>query len=281
VTPDYFKTMGIRLVAGRTFTTGDVEGAERVAVINETTARTFWPGVNPLGQCVKLGADSMPCTTVVGVVTDARRQELVEDPTSQIYRPLDQLSPAMTDGTVSFFGYTMEVRTSADASAVLERLRRALQSSDAGIPYLGVRTLSSIVGEQTRSWTLGARMFDAFAGLALLIALVGLYSIVTFTIAQRRHELGVRVALGATGANLVRLTVRGAMTSALAGLAAGLGVALLTGRFVGPMLFRVSPRDPLVLGAAAALLLFAALGASLVPALRVRHIDPMLTLRSD
>jgi ABC-type antimicrobial peptide transport system permease subunit len=136
------------------------------------------------------------------------------------------------------------------------------------------------VGEQTRSWTLGARMFDAFAGLALLIALVGLYSIVTFTIAQRRHELGVRVALGATGANLVRLTVRGAMTPALAGLAAGLGVALLTGRFVGPMLFRVS-RDPLVLGAAAALLLFAALGASLVPALRVRHIDPMLTLRSD
>jgi predicted permease len=281
VTPDYFKTMGIRLVSGRAFTTADVPGAERVAVISETTARTFWPGVNPLGQCVKLGDDSLPCTTVVGIVTDSRRQQLVEDPTSQVYRPLDQLPASLTDNTVSFFGYAMEVHTSGDAAAVTERLRRALQQSDAGIPYLEVRTLSSIVGEQTRSWTLGVRMFDAFGGLALLIAAVGLYSIVTFTIAQRRHELGVRMALGATGANLVRLTVRGAMTPALVGLAIGLASALLAGRFVEPMLFHVSPRDPLVLGAVSALLLAAAFAAALVPSLRVRRIDPMLTLRSD
>jgi ABC-type antimicrobial peptide transport system permease subunit len=182
---------------------------------------------------------------------------------------------------VSFFGYTIEVRTSGDAGSVLERLRRTLQASDAGIPYLDVRTLSSIVGEQTRSWTLGARMFDAFGGLALVIAVVGLYSIVTFTIAQRRHELGVRMALGATGANLVRLTVHGAMTPALVGLGAGLGVALLASRFVEPLLFHVSPRDPLVLGAMSALLLAAAFAAALIPSLRVRHIDPMLTLRSD
>jgi len=125
------------------------------------------------------------------------------------------------------------------------------------------------------------RMFDAFGGLALLIAAVGLYSIVTFTIAQRRHEFGVRTALGATGANLVRLTVRGAMTPALVGLGVGLGSALLAGRFVEPMLFRVSPRDPLVLGTVSGLLLAAAFAAALVPALRVRRIDPMLTLRSD
>jgi predicted permease len=281
VTPDYFQTMGIRLVAGRTFTSADVLGAERVAVINETAARTYWPGVNALGQCVKLGADSMPCTTVVGVVADARRQQLVEDPTSQVYRPLDQLPPSMTDGTVSFFGYTMEVRTSGSAAAVLERLRRTLQGSDAGIPYLQVQTLSSIVGEQTRSWTLGARMFDAFGGLALLIAIVGLYSIVTFTIAQRRHELGVRLALGATGTNLVRLTVRGAMSPALVGLVAGLAAALLAGRFVESMLFHVSPRDPLVFGVVSGLLLTAAFGAALIPALHVRHIDPVLSLRSD
>ena len=281
VTPDYFKTMGIRLVAGRTFTANDVLGTERVAVISETTARTFWPGTSPLGQCVKIGADSMPCTTVVGVVADSRRQQVIEDPTSQIYRPLDQLPQSMTNSTVSFFGYAMQVRTSGDAGAVLERLRRALQASDAGIPYLEVRTLSSIVGEQTRSWTLGTRMFNVFGGLALLIAAVGLYSIVTFSIAQRRHELGVRSALGATGGNLVRLTVRGAMAPALVGLGVGLGAALLAGRFVGPMLFHVSPRDPLVLGTVSVLLLTAAFAAALVPALRVRRIDPMLTLRSD
>ena len=170
---------------------------------------------------------------------------------------------------------------SVDAAAVSERLRRALQASDAGIPYLQVRTMASIVGEQTRSWTLGARMFDAFGALALLIAAVGLYSIVTFTIAQRRHELGVRIALGATEANLVRLTVRGAMTPTIIGLIVGLGAALLAGRFVGPMLFRVSPRDPAVLGTVSTLLLSAALAAALIPAMRVRRIDPMLTLRSD
>jgi predicted permease len=281
VTPDYFKTMGIRLVAGRTFTAADVVGAERVAVISETTARTFWPGINPLGQCVKLGADTVPCTTVVGVVSDARRQQLIEDPTSQIYRPLDQLPPSITDGTVSFFGYSLQVRTAGDAAGVSERLRRVLQASDAGIPYLEVRTLESIVGEQTRSWMLGARMFNAFGGLALLIAAVGLYSVVTFSIAQRRHELGVRIALGATGGDLVRHTVRGAMAPALCGIGVGLGAALLGGRFVGPMLFRVSPRDPVVLGAVTALLLVAALGAALVPALRARSIDPVLSLRSD
>jgi predicted permease len=281
VTPDYFRTMGVRLVAGRTFTAADVMGAERVAVISETAARTFWPGASPLGQCVKVGADSMPCTTVVGIVTDSRRQQLVEDPTSQIYRPLDQLPSSFTDGTVSFFGYAMEIRTAGSAGAVLERVRRTLQMSDAGIPHLEVRTLSSIVGDQTRSWMLGARMFDAFGALALLIAAVGLYSIVTFTIAQRRHELGVRIALGASGANLVRLTVRGAMTPTLIGLIVGLAGALLAGRFVGPMLFRVSPRDPVVLGTVSTLLLTAAFAAALIPALRVRRIDPMLTLRSD
>jgi predicted permease len=281
VTPDYFRTMGVRLVGGRTFTAADVAGTAGVAVINETAARTYWPGTSPLGQCVKLGADSMPCTTVVGVVTDARRQRLVEDPVSQIYRPLDQLPDSAVAETVSFFGYTMEVRTSGDAAAVAERLRRTLQASDAGIPYLQVRPLASIVGEQTRSWTLGARMFDAFGALALLIAAVGLYSIVTFTIAQRRHELGVRIALGASGANLVQLTLRSAMMPAIVGMAAGLGVALLAGRFIAPLLFHVSARDPLVLGSVSVLLLATAFGAALVPALRVRGIDPMLALRSS
>jgi ABC-type antimicrobial peptide transport system permease subunit len=273
--------MGVRLVAGRTFTPADAIGTELVAVINETTAHTYFPDRNPLGQCVKLGADSMPCTTIVGVVTDARRQQLVEDPVSQIYRPLDQLPASMTDNTVSFFGYSMEVRTAGNAAAVAERLRRTLQTSDAGIPYIQVQPLASIVGEQMRSWTLGARMFDAFGALALLIAAVGLYSIVTFTIAQRRHELGVRIALGASGANLVRLTVGGAMTPALVGMGAGLGAALVAARFVGPMLFQVSARDPLVLGTVTTVLLATALGAALVPALRVRRIDPMLALRSD
>jgi predicted permease len=281
VTPDYFRTMGVRLVAGRTFTAADAAGSALVAVISETAARTFWPGANPLGQCVKLGGDSTPCTTVVGVVRDARRQQLVEDPTSQIYRPLDQLSLSFTDGTVSFFGYALEVRTSGDAAAMTERLRRTLQASDAGIPYLDVRPLAAIVGDQTRSWTLGARMFDAFGGLALLIAAVGLYSIVAFTIAQRRHELGVRMALGATAESLVRLTVHGAMAPAIVGVAAGLGVSLLAGRLVEPMLFHVSPYDPLVLGTVSGLLLATALGAALIPAMRVRSIDPVLTLRSD
>jgi hypothetical protein len=281
VTPDYFKVLGIRLVDGRLFNDADRAGTELVSVINETTARTFWPGQDPIGQCLKFGADSMPCTTVVGIVTNARRQQLIEQPVSQAYRPLDQLDPSVYDRSVSFFGFSFVARTTRKPSTLVEPLRRLMQSAAPGMPYADVRPLSNRLGRQTRSWTLGATMFTIFGALSLLLAAIGLYSVVAFTVAQRVHEFGVRVALGASGGSLLRLTVMRGVLPVVAGLGVGVVVALLGARLVEGMLFELSPRDPTVFVSVSALLLFVAVAASLVPAVRATRVDPMLALRSE
>jgi len=281
VTPDYFQVMGVHLVEGRLFTPADRMGSELVAVINETTARTFWPGANPVGQCVKVGADTMPCTTVVGIVTDARRQQLVEKPVSQIYRPLDQIPASVSDRTVSFFGYTLVARASRNPKALVEPLRRALQSTAPNVPYAEVRPLSDRLGRQTRSWALGATMFSIFGALSLVLSAIGLYSVVSYTVAQRMHEFGVRVALGATGGNLLRLTVVRGVLPAAAGIGAGLVIAIAASRLLEGLLFEVSARDPVVLGGVSIALLVSAVAASLVPAARATRVDPMAALRAD
>jgi putative ABC transport system permease protein len=281
VTPDYFNVLGIRLVDGRLFTEGDRAGSEPVTVINETTARTYFPGRNAVGQCVKFGADSMPCTTVVGIVTNARRQQLIEEPVSQVYRPLDQLDPAVYDRSVSFFGFSFIARTTRKPSTVAEPLRRLIQSTGPDLPYAVVRPLADRLGRQTRSWTLGATMFSIFGALSLVLAAIGLYSVVAFTVAQRVHEYGVRVALGASGIGLVRLTIVRGVVPVLAGIAIGVLAAVGASRFLQGLLFEVSPRDPVVLASGSFLLIAVAILASLVPALRAMRVDPMLALRAD
>jgi predicted permease len=281
VTPGYFDVLGIRLIEGRLFTESDRVGTPLVTVINETAARTFWPGANPIGQCVRIGADTMPCTTVIGIVTNARRQRLVETPTTQIYRPLDQLDPAVYDRSVSFFGFAFIARTTRRPAALAEPLRRLIQSSGPNMPYAEVRPLSDRLGRQTRSWTLGATMFSIFGALALLLAAIGLYSVVAFTVAQRLHEFGVRVALGATSRSLLQLTILRGVIPVAAGIAAGIVIALAASRLLEDLLFEVSPRDPVVLVGGSLLLLVVAILASLAPALRATRVDPMLALRSD
>ena len=281
VTPDYFKVLGIRLVDGRLFTEADRAGAAPVSVINEVAARTYFAGENPVGRCLKFGADSMPCTTVVGIVSNARRQQLVEQPIPMAYRPLDQLVPSDYDRPVSFFGFSFIARTTRKPAAVAEPLRRLIQSAGPNMPYANVIPLSDRLGSQTRSWTLGATMFGIFGALSLLLAAIGLYSVVAFTVAQRIHEFGVRVALGATPGRLVRLTVVRGVMPVVAGLAAGIGTALLAARLLEGLLFELSPRDPAVFVSMSVLLLVVAVVASLVPALRATRIEPMTALRSD
>ncbi|MGH7619891.1 MAG: ADOP family duplicated permease, partial [Gemmatimonadaceae bacterium] len=208
VTPGYFETLGIRLVAGRLLSDADRVGTAPVTVINETMARVYFPASNPVGACVKLGADTMPCTTVVGVVTNTRRQDVVpEGLVPQLYRPLDQLPASVTDRTVSFFGYTLVARAPGNASTLVEPLRRAIQTTSGEVPFASVGTMRARLGSQTRGWELGARVFTAFGALALVLAGIGLFSVVAFTIAQRMHEFGVRSALGAQASDLLRLTV--------------------------------------------------------------------------
>ena len=281
VTPGYFDALGIRLVAGREFTDADRMGTAPVTMINETMARLYFPGMNPVGACLKIGDDAEPCTTIVGVVTNTRRQDLVEGPVSQLYRALDQVPSSQTDRTVGFFGYTLVVGTRGNASNLVEPLRRTMQGVGSQVPYARVQTMQAMVGRQSRGWLLGARVFTAFGALALVLAAVGLFSVVAFTIGQRMHEFGVRSALGAQASDLLQLTlVRGLRPAAL-GIVFGVLLSLASGRFVSALIFQVSPSDPAVLALASGVLFVAAVMASLIPAMRAARVDPTIALRAD
>ena len=280
VTPDYFATLGIPVLAGRTFDSGDRAGTAPVAIISAKAASLLFPQQNAVGQCVKIGSDTMPCTTVVGVVSNTVKQGL-DDIVPQIYRPLDQMPASFTDNTVSFFGYELVVRTSGDAGRYAEPVRRVMQAASASVPYANVRPMRDLFGRRTRTWALGAKVFSAFGLLALVLAAVGLYSVLAFSLAQRSREFGVRIALGARPGNLVYLGVSKGLVPIVVGIGVGLAFTLAAGRFIDSLLYKVSAHDPVILAGVCALLLSAALVASLVPAVRLTRIDPMSVLRTD
>jgi len=216
------------------------------------------------------------------VVSNTHRQDLVEEQAvPQLYRPLDQVTADESNSTVSFFGYTLTVRTSGDAAAMVEPLRQALQSVNPNVPYANVQTMRMLLGRQTRSWELGARVFSAFGALALLLASVGLFSVVAFMLGQRMHEFGVRRALGAQSGDLLSLGVRRGLAPVVGGIGVGVALTLALGRFVDPLLFKESSRDPWVLSASVLVLFVAALMASVIPARRAAVVDPTIALRSD
>jgi predicted permease len=273
-TPDYFNTMGTRITRGRPFNAADRAGAERVAVVSESMARVLWPGKEALGECLRVGADTMPCTTVVGIAEDAVQNSLTDSDTRfRYYLPLDQYAP--TRG-----GFVL-LRLEGDTEAGQDLVRRELQSVMPGQSYITTRPLQQLIDGQRRSWLVGATMFVAFGVLALLVAAVGLYGVIAYGVAQRMHEMGVRIALGAQSRDVVRLIVGQGVRLAAAGIAIGLTAALLLAPRIEPLLFQQQARDPATCGFVAAMLLGVALLASLLPARRATRADPNSALRSD
>jgi putative ABC transport system permease protein len=273
-TPDYFKVVNTRIIRGRNFTADDREGGPLVAVVSESMARALWPGRDPIGQCMHVGSDTTPCTTVVGMAEDAVQGTLADEQHFLYYLPFDQKMPAGVNRIL--------LRMSGrNASRFVEGVRRELQRAMPGQSYVTVSSLEDQVDDQRRSWRLGATMFVAFGVLALVVAAVGLYGIVSYNIAQRMHELGVRVALGARSGDVVGLVVGQGIFFAMSGVGIGLALALAAARWIQPLLFRESARDPLIYGAVGALLILVALLASAMPALRATRADPNSALRSE
>jgi len=272
VSADYFATMGTRLLRGRGITDQDVAGAPRVMVVSEAMAHTLWPGREALGECVRVGDDTVPCTTVVGVAENIKAQSLSDDRGLFYYTAIAQFNP---DGGGLF------LRVHGDPARMQETIRRRLQPLMPGASYVTTTPLAKVVGGETRSWRLGATMFTVFGLLALVLAAIGLYSVIAYNVAQRTHELGVRVALGAGMRDLMRLVLTEGMVLAGAGVGLGTGIALVVSRWVAPTLFAESPRDPAVFLTVAATLLAVALLASFVPARRAARVDPMRALRSE
>jgi ABC-type antimicrobial peptide transport system permease subunit len=192
----------------------------------------------------------------------------------QYFVPLEQ-------GTWDAGRRTIFIRTAGEPSATRDIVRRELQSLAPNLPYADVEPLEDIISPEIRPWRLGATMFGIFAGLALLVAAVGLYSVVAYEVAQRTREMGIRIALGAASRDVVALVVRDGIAPALAGVVLGLALALAASRAIASLLFDTSPRDPLVLGACATVLLVVALVASVIPARRATRVDPMEALRAE
>lgn len=274
VGPDFFAVMGTRLLAGRLFNAGDRAGSAPVAIVNATTARLWWPGTSAVGQCMRIGSDTMPCAQVVGVVENSRRQKILEDESVQFFVPMGQ-GPAWASPQVLF------VRTNGVASDAATSIQRHLQRSVAGVPYVEVRPLVDLISPRTRSWRLGATMFTAFGVLALLLASVGLYAILAYDVAQRTQEIGVRMALGASVFEITRLIVGRGVRTVTLGVAIGLAIVFASGRTIAPLLFSTSPYEPSVLIAVAATLLAAALFATWLPAGKASRVDPTAALRAE
>ena len=273
VSAEYFATMGTRIVRGRAFEDTDRENTQRVAVVGESMAAVLWPGRDPIGQCFRFGADTAPCTYVVGVAEDIHSQSIDAEPKLfYYYLPAAQFRPQ--EGGLF-------VRARGDVRQVLEPVRKRLQADMPGSSFVTVTPLDEIVDVHRRSWIVGARVFTVFGVLALVLAAVGLYSVIAYNVAQRRHELGVRLALGAARTGIVRLVVTESVRFALIGLVIGCVVSLAGGRWVAPLLFRESPRDPAVFAIVTLVLLFVAIAASWIPALRAAGLDPKTALQSD
>jgi putative ABC transport system permease protein len=275
VTPGYFQTLGIAFLQGGDVSLADGPESAAVALVNRTLAEREWPGRSALGQRVNIGGDpNDPASwfTIVGVVGDAKRDDLSAGPKPAIYLPHARF-------TVPYMGVV--TRTDATASAVASAVAAAVRTLDADLPIEEVQTLEHTLAETTGQPRFRALVVGVFAAMALVLAAVGLYGVVSYTVAQRVPEIGVRLALGATPGEIGRLVVGQGLALAAAGVGIGLAAALATTRLLDGLLFSVSATDPRVYGGLAALLIAVASFACYVPARRAMRVDPMAALRAD
>jgi putative ABC transport system permease protein len=271
--PDYFKTMGTRILRGRAFDERDRAGAAPVLVVGERMAEALWPGQDALSKCVRIGADTAPCSQVIGVAEEMRLRSLTAEREYSYYLPEAQhTSPP--DPQVF-------VRVTGDPERLIEPLRRELQKLMPAPAYVNVVPLSQLVDPNLRAWKFGTTMFVAFGGLALLLAAIGLYSMIAYDVTQRTRELGVRIALGSSVAGVLRLIVSSGLRLVGAGVVLGVLVALWSAKWMEGLMFQQEPRDPLIYGVVAGILLLVAVVAAVVPALRATRIDPNSALRLD
>jgi predicted permease len=284
VTPDYFRALGLALREGRGFTEQDDEGSLPVAVINETMARSFWPGESALGKRFKTGApDSpQPWLTVVGVVEDVRQMASDEPVKAEMYVNYRQAARHFqAPGFYSFAPRDLVVRTSVPPASVAPAVREAVREVDPYQPVSSVRTLEEVLGRDTAQRRVGVILLAAFAGLALLLAALGIYGVLAFFVVQHTPEIGVRMALGASPSDMLRMVVGRGMRLALAGVGLGLAASLVLTRLIESQLFGVSATDPYTFAGLALLLALVALLACLIPARRATKVDPMVALRYE
>jgi predicted permease len=271
ISADYFKTMAIPIH----FNDADNEQAVRVAIINETMARQYWPGEDPLGKRFKLGdpADNeLPWWTIVGVAGDVRQMGVDEPVKPEMYFPFQQSSAPF------YSPRDLAIRTTVDPMSLVGAATNAIHQVDPDQPISNIRTMAQVVGEETASRRLGMTLLTIFAGLALLLATIGIYGVLAYFVVQHTQEIGVRMALGAQQRNILAMVLKKGMALALLGVAIGLAVAFALTRLMSSLLYGVGTSDPMTYAAIAGLLTLVAFIACYVPAHRATKVDPMVAL---
>jgi putative ABC transport system permease protein len=275
VSPDYLETLGVPLVSGRFIDARDSRGAQPVAVINQTMARTFWPDADPLGRRFRMGVGGDTLFTVVGVVGDIKAVGLDVPAFAEAYLPLDQLTfPFM-------WPQQLVVRSSGDPLALANAVREAIRGIDPDQPVPRVGTMSEVIDTELASRNTQLTLIGVFAAIALLLAAVGLYGTLSYTVSQSTSEIGLRMALGAEESTVVGSVVRSALAAALTGIGVGLVAAFALTRTIESFLYGVSPTDPATALAVAGVLLLVAALAAFLPARRAASVDPAVTLRAE
>jgi predicted permease len=286
VTADYFDAMRIPIVRGRTFREADRIGAP-VAVVNETFARTFWKDLDPIGRRVRPRfGEETPWVTVVGVAKDVKQGGVDRATGTELYLLLEQLPQifpsfpilrAITDGGTM----NIVLRSGVPMATLQPAIASAVREADPSLPVIGLRSMDDVISGSLRQPRMLMHLFGGLAGLALLLAAIGTYGVLSYLVTQRRREIGIRMALGAGRETVLRSVMAHGLTLALIGLAAGVAAALVLTRLMKALLFDVSPNDPGTLAGVAALVTVVAAAASLVPAVRATRVDPIVALREE
>jgi hypothetical protein len=274
VTEGYFQAMGTTLLQGRGFTSAEVAGGEPVIVVGASMARSLWPDDGALGKCVRVGGESRPCSSVVGVAEDVHRVGYREPASYQYYVPL---SP----GDNGFGGMALVLRRRSGAAVSLGEIRARLSRIDPRIGFVDAMRLEDALAPEIRPWRLGSWTLGVAGMVALLVSVVGVYGVLAYLVEQRRREIGVRMALGASRAGVSGRVVRAGVLSAGAGVALGVGLAVAARPWVAPFLFETSVLDPVVVTGVTLVLLVSAAVACLVPAMRAARIDPAVCLKEE
>jgi putative ABC transport system permease protein len=270
ITPGYFQTMNIPLIEGRDFDERDAMKAPETAIINQEMARRYWPDENPIGQRLAVGDN--PWRVVVGLVGDVKQSGLDIETRPEMFWPYYQ-------EPVSFA--TFVVRTGSDPEAMTSAVRAAMQEIDKDLPVYNIKTVNDVISESVAPRRLNMLLLGIFAGLALVLAAVGIYGVISYSVSQRTREIGIRMALGASHTSVLRLVVGEGMILAVIGVTIGVVASFFLTRLMSTLLFGVSTTDPITFVAISLLLTGVSIVASLVPARRATRVDPMVALRYE
>jgi predicted permease len=284
VMPGYFETMRLAVLRGREIAASDDPSAPGVVLINEKAAREYWPGENPLGKHITFDDDqraSPTWLTVIGIVRDAKQGDWAQAPYPEVYLAALQNGGFLGESESHASYITLVVRTRGNPAALSGLIKNTVWSFDRNLAISEVLTMDDVVAEANAEPRFEMALLGVFAGVALLLAAVGIYGVMSYSVERRTHEIGIRISLGASRTDVLKLVVRQGMVLALAGSAAGIVGALLLSRLMTKLLYGILPTDPLTFTGVAVLLTFVALAANYLPARRATRVDPMVALRYE